>query len=160
MKKITVSLLFVGLIYFLLITWVNLFPWNDTHVAKAFFGDDYYTQLVIGTIVTSLPIVLSVISFLIQKRFMMMICTVLMSGLLFLQIMSNWLPYIFGTTLDAQHLHEILFSRTLSLLPSISNHPVPDSAHTVLFLLYICILITMILSLRQQKVKMKMKKSA
>lgn len=113
----------VLLLYFELIEWVNLFPWNDIRHGNGQAGLDIFLGVVLlaGTIAS-------------VRRWkpLLWVAFVVYVIWMALQIVSWWVPYIRGASAGWQQVYLHNFSQTIQWLPRSGTHLPPDAAHLVL----------------------------
>ncbi len=114
--------------YELVLDFVDLFPWNDL---SAFTPEE---QL-LGMMVNHLPLLLIAAAF-VQSRPVFQLVAVATSWLYFLgHIAAWWFPYFVGASAETMQESARLYRRTVTFLPAILDHPIPNAAHVVLGLL-------------------------
>jgi hypothetical protein len=121
------------LVYYQIIEWVNLFPWNEIRGGNG--------QETLDWIVGGVLLVLILVTYF--RIWWAMIVAVVLYGLwLWLQIDSWWLPYFKGASPGWTKAYAKFFSQTTNFLPTRGNHLAPDACHVILQLLIAAALIT------------------
>jgi hypothetical protein len=126
------------LIYYQLIEWVNLFPWNEIRGGNG--------QETLDWIVGAVLLALILITFF-QVRWAMTIAVFQYGFWLWLQIDGWWLPYIRGASLAWKKVWVKYFGQTTNFLPAYGDHLPPDACHVVLHLLIVVALVFTILAI-------------
>jgi hypothetical protein len=121
-------------IYFQIVEWVNLFPWNDMSKDKP----QRPLDLVFGVI--QLILIYCLFK---QVWRLVGIGLMLYTIWLFLQIISWWTPYLWRASEKQSWSYKRYFSKTykFKFLPPIGSHPIPDANHIVLQLLVLIVVI-------------------
>ncbi|WP_213522195.1 hypothetical protein [Paenibacillus sp. J31TS4] len=141
-RKLALCLIGVLLLYFVSLLWIDLYPFNDLEAAEDYYGDQYLATQLGGTLFSVIVLLLgSYLVYMTKKRALIWVGFLLFLVLLLLQLTASWLPYISGASTESLSLHQRLFGETVTILPGIKDHPVPDLAHTILGLLYLLITI-------------------
>ncbi len=116
--------------YLQLVEWVDLFPWNDLSKGNQQERLDIAIlayQLLVG------------FWFARQRLGLMCVGWAAYAVWLYLQIVSWWRPYLFGTWAVGPNWY---FAKTYKFLPQIGERPTPDADHIVLQLLLVAVLVT------------------
>ncbi len=120
-------------VYYQIIEWVSLFPWNDIRHGNC--------QASLDLIVSGIMLILIIVTFF--RLWWAMLVAVLLYGLwLWLQIDSWWLPYIQGASPGWKQVYGRFFGETIKFLPTVGDHLAPDACHIVLQLLVLAALVT------------------
>lgn len=140
---LAVVLLGLALLYFLVTTTVDLFPFNNVRAASR---DERRAEVAINGPILALPIALVILGFVMQLPLLAYI-----GGTIELIVAASgvalwWLPYLFGITVpwatagtkeSWSELHARTYAHTLMVLPTIGNRPRPNLEHIILHSLLI-----------------------
>lgn len=133
-SRIASGAIVLMLVYFVVDNHVDLYPWNNL-----------VTSQLPSTLAGVVPFTAYAAAFALRIRWLMAIGMVHSYVWLALQIRQWWIPYLFGPT----ELHRDFewyvangYDRTLQVLPSIAERPVPDAQHLVLQALSLVVVIT------------------
>lgn len=113
----------VFLIYFQIVEWVSLYPWNDF----SYGNSQQPFDLVLGIVQITL-----VIWTFRRSKWSLRISLVFYAIWLTLQVLNWWVPYFFGASESIREVYLRMFGRTIKFLPPIGNHPIPDANHVVI----------------------------
>jgi len=140
--SIRISLFSHGIlfVYYQVIEWVNLFPWNDISGGNG--------QASLDLIVAALLAVLILATWR-RFRWVMVIGVGLYALWTWLQIDSWWMPYFRGASPNWENIYARFFGETIKWLPSDSSHLSPDASHIVLQMLILAALVSTALSVFQ-----------
>lgn len=123
-------------IYFSITHWIPLFPFN--HIRKE--GIFKYERITV--VIHNILQILSITSFFYQWRFGiwvgLMYWTVLFVG----HILEWWTTYLLGWPKALIKTTNMASQKTIKLLPSIKNHPVPDTCHFFIGVLAFLVIIS------------------
>lgn len=120
-------------LYYQLIEWVSLFPWNDIRRGNG--------QETLDIVVSGVMLGLIVVTFF-RLRWAIVVAALLYGYWLWLQVESWWLPYIQGASPEWQQIYQTNFGATVKFLPTVGNHLAPDACHVVLQVLVLSALVT------------------
>lgn len=160
MKYLRISLVtqFLLAVYFQMINWFSLGPWND----QPGFGP-LINSVVLGKAEWSdigfvcaflLPFLLFLLAYWRRWNWLMWVGAVGYSAWLYLQIQTWWVAYLFGASEHWQEIYHRVFAHTTKILPSFGNHLAPDAMHLTIQLLLFVIVTSLIVGLVQiQRVK-------
>ena len=135
------------LAYLLVLDFVDLFPWNDLSAVGV-------REQVLGLLVNDLIVLLIATAFM-QARHVFHLLAVLASWLFLLgHVVAWWIPYLYGSSTQAIQEHARYYSRTMTFLPPIQDHPTPNAAHVVVGVLalgmVLCTTMAMIVTRKQK----------
>jgi hypothetical protein len=127
-------------LYLLVTDWVDLAPWNNVE-------DMPRRQKILISIANYTPLVLIAVAVVQQNEFV--VALALAAGLvdLAMHVSYWWIPYVHGTTEAHRMEHARLFAGTTTFLPSIGDHPIPNSQHVVVGLLMLSMVVACAASL-------------
>ena len=114
----------VMLAYFVLDNHADLYPWNNL-----------ITSQLASTLAAVIPFGLYAVAFALGIRWLMVVGAVHSYAWLALQIRQWWIPYLFGPTALHREFGWYVthgYDRTIKILPSIDDRPIPDAQHLVL----------------------------
>ena len=120
---ITQILLFA---YFVLISYVNLYPFNN--IAHT-YSDVHYTDRTLGMIFIGL----APFGFLFSIPLLMLFGTVLMTLFLVNGIVTWWVPYFGKPTVAWAQTYQQIHKPTLVFLPGKEAKPAPNAEHVILY---------------------------
>ena len=125
-------------IYFELCAWVPLGAWNDQpgRAESTTFGEALF-NLFFGLA----PMLFS-LAFLKRIRPLMWLGLIFHAIWLAIQVLSWWVPYLFGASPQHMEMYNRVFGRTYNFLPSFENHPAPDAMHFVLQVLLVSVVMS------------------
>jgi hypothetical protein len=126
----TIQLLLM--VYFEIVEWVDLFPWNDVRHGNGLEALD----IVLGTVMVTLLVATSR-----RWRPGILLSVMFYTTWLGLQVTTFWIPYVFGASERWTKIYAGNFSQTVQWLPRIRNHLPPDANHFVMQLLLIAALV-------------------
>jgi len=112
-------------VYFTVVHWVPLFPWNNLTVRL--FPEETRVNLV-WTIV----IAIGTVGYISQIHWLMIVILIFWNVWMVGHIFAWWVPYFRGASEKEMEDYKKVFGTTLKFLPAIGNHPIPDACHTVL----------------------------
>lgn len=116
----------VLLLYFQLVEWVPMYPWNDLS------NGNPQAPLDLAVGVTQVALIAGTAN---GSREAIAATRVFYGAWSGLQVVNWWVPYFFGADEATKQAYARHFGRTHKFLPPIADHPVPDSNHVVLHLL-------------------------
>ena len=142
-QSVLVFLQSFQLVFLLLHDWIPLEPLNDVRAVRI---QNTVRQLVIGTAVTSAPVVfalwLSIHYFGHPYQTWVKVWFWLTYGLLFAgELQAWWIPYFFGSDAKRRARYQTMFGRTHAFLPE-RNGIVPNTLHVSLHLATLATLLT------------------
>ena len=122
-----------------MVDFIDLFPWNDLSVVTT-------QERVLGILVNELPLVLIAAAFA-QSRRVIRVLAVLASALFVVgHIAAWWIPYLFGTSAGVTEEHVRRYGQTVTFLPPIDDHPIPNAAHVVVGVITLATLICTVMA--------------
>jgi len=107
-------------VYLFIIDWVDLFPWNNVRAVPA-------RQKLLLSLANYLLLFFIAWAYLIGIQVLMVSAFMLIIvcyGIFY--IVSWWVPYFFGLSEKQQRAYEQKFAGTVTILPRIGKHPVPN----------------------------------
>lgn len=113
-------------IYFQVVEWIPLFPWNDLSRGNPQAGLD----VAVG-VVQAVLIAWTANGGTWGRRLAGGFYAVWLA----LQVWNWWIPYLFGAGQTGPEVYARLFGNTHRFLPPIAERPAPDSNHVVLHIL-------------------------
>ena len=128
------------LVYYQVIEWVDLFPWNEIRGGN---GQET-VDLIVGAVMLAVTVLTAL-----RALWGMIIAVLLYGCLLWLQISSWWLPYLRGASPGWAKVYAKYFAHTTNFLPTFGNHLAPDACHGVLQILALTALIMTLLAMRE-----------
>ncbi len=137
-----ISFFFQGIlfIYYQVIEWVDLFPWNDIRRGNGQESLDLIVALVLGIFIMATWR---------RLRWVMTVGIGLYGLWVWLQIDSWWVPYLRGASPAWKRTYDRFFSETINFLPSDGIHLSPDACHMLLQVLILGSFITISLAVFQ-----------
>jgi hypothetical protein len=150
--KISLGLQVALAVYFQAVVWFALGAWNrqggGTLLDSARQGD------LLGALEFAVPFLLPVLlTFLAYARgwtWLLWVSVAGYGGWAAMQILSWWVPYLFGADARARRNAQAL-AGTTKLLPSFPNHPAPDGMHFVLDVLLFAVVATLLVGLLRRR---------
>lgn len=127
-------------IYYQIIEWVDLFPWNDIRRGNG--------QASLDLIVAAVLIILIMGTWR-RLRWLMAVGVGLYGLWAWLQIDSWWIPYFRGSSPAWKRTYDRFFGETIKFLQSDGVHLPPDACHVVLQIFIFAALITSALAVLQ-----------
>ena len=107
-------------VYLFIIDWIDLFPWNNVRAVPI------RQKLLLS--LTNYPLLFFIAwAFLLGIHILMVSAFIIISifyGVFY--ILSWWIPYFFGLSEKQQRAYERQFADTVTILPRIGKHPVPN----------------------------------
>lgn len=110
-------------VYYQLIEWVHLFPWNNVRRGNGQEKLDLYVAVILSVLMLATWR---------RMRWAMTAGVALFGLCTWLQIRSWWLPYFRGASPEWKRTYGRLFDETIKFLPSDGVHLPPDACHVVL----------------------------
>jgi hypothetical protein len=112
--------------YWLAIEVVDFYPWNDIAARPAEF------DLRGGVAVTGLALCGLMVLFALGVQPLAVLSVIGYGVYLAIQLWIWWKPYVIGADPAWQGVYDLLYERTLKLLPADAAHLAPDAQHLVL----------------------------
>src|SRR4051794_34632368 len=111
-------------VYLVVTDWVNLAPWNNV-------GDMPTRQRLLISVANYTPLLFIALAVLQESRILVTIALIVGALDLLMHIAYWWVPYLRGTTDEQRAERTSLFGGTITFLPPIGDHPIPNAQHVV-----------------------------
>ncbi len=126
----------LALIFYLFIAdWVNLSPWNNISAMPL-------PDKLVHSLANYMPLLFVSLAFLKHERGLMLTALLIVLLYVIFYITSHWIPYFFGTSEQRRREHQRLFGKTVTILPPIKNHPIPNVDHMIAGIYVLILLIS------------------
>jgi hypothetical protein len=125
---LTITILLINLVYHQITTLIDLYPFNNIRGVAS-------REKLVESSVNGFTMLFPVIALVSGNRILMNIAVILLTLVCIGEFFTWYYPYLFGSTSYWQKIYDQKFKKTIIVLPSIKNHPIPNLEHMILHFL-------------------------